>query len=217
MTARQIYDWVGSLPSAGSLSVDSRLDFGFVMQTFGASRSLVVMDRWLKDGSIPREYYQTITPTYNKLSQGDVCYNTFYGIPDLIALDGMGTGMGYVGTVNGIPCTFREVGTRAEFASQQHDRIMKAGRVAYILLNGSGECEIYYKDSIRDFRMDAILSNPMSLSTFNIEADKYPVAEDDLTKIANYMMSGGLSMPYKTPLDRINDGRDGVVQPLPRI
>ena len=217
MTTREVYEYVGSLPSSGAMSVDSRLDFGFIMSLVNQARGIIITDRWNRDRSIPREYYLTIEPTFNRLAQEDSCYVTFYNIPAIMALDGMATGMGYVGTINGIPKTFREVGTRAEFAAMQNDRIMKAGRKAYILLNGQGEMEVYYNDKIKEFRIDIIPADPLKVPTFNIDVDRYPIAMEDLSKIGNYLMSGGMTMPYKTMVDRINDGRDTTAQPLPRV
>lgn len=213
MTAREVYEWMGSLPSGGYLTIESRLSFDFMMQTFNKGRSVVLMDRWLKDRSIPREYYQTITPTYNRLVQEDNCYVSYYGLPDFVALDGLATGIGYVGTVNGIPCTFREVGTRAEFAAMQKDRVMKIGRgKVYILPDGHGGLEVYADDVIKSFRMDVIASNPLKVAGFNMDSDTYPVAEDDYGKIATYLTTGSLSLPYKTPYDLVNTGKDNSQQ-----
>lgn len=216
MTAREVYEWMGSLPSGGYLTIESRLTFDFTMQTFNKGRAFVLADRWMKDRSIPREYYQTITPTYNKLAQEQSCYVSYYGLPDFVALDGMATGIGYVGSVNGVPATFREVGTRAEFASMQNNRLMKVGRKVYVLPDGHGGLEIYASDVIKSFSMDIVASNPLSVAGFNIDSDTYPVAEDDYGKIATYLTSGSLSMPYRTPYDLVNIGKDSSIPNLPR-
>lgn len=216
MTAREVYEWMGSLPSGGYLTIESRLTFDFTMQTFNKGRAFVLTDRWMKDRSIPREYYQTITPTYNKLAQEDSCYVSYYGLPDFVALDGMATGIGYVGSVNGVPATFREVGTRAELASMQNNRLMKVGRKVYVLPDGHGGLEIYSSDVIKSFRMDIVASNPLSVVGFNIDSDTYPVSEDDYGKIATYLTSGSLSMPYRTPYDLVNIGKDSSIPNLPR-
>lgn len=214
MTAREVYNWMGSLPSGGWLTIESRLTFDFTMQTFNKGRTEVLRDRWLKDRSIPREYYQTITPTYNKLAQEDVCYTSFYNLPEFVSLDGMSTGIGFVGTIAGIPATFREVGTRAEFAAMQKDKVMKAnGRKVYVLPDGHGGLEVYAGDQIREFRMDVIAANPNKVLGFNLDADTYPVAEDDYGKIATYLTTGSLSLPYRTPYDLVNTGKDNSQSP----
>lgn len=217
MTAKEVYNWMGSLPSGGYLTIESRLSFDFTMQTFNKGRAVVLMDRWLKDRSIPREYYQTITPTYNKLAQEDGCYISFFGLPQYVALDGLSTGIGYVGSVNGIPQTFREVGTRAEFASMQKDKVMKIGRgKVYVLPDGHCGLEIYASPPVVTFSMDIVAANPLEVVTFNPDKDPYPVAEDDYGKIATYLTTGSLSLPYRTPYDLVNNGKDNSQSPASR-
>lgn len=175
------------------------------------------MDRWKTEGSIPREYYQKITPTYNKLAQEDSCYTSFYGLPQFAALDGRITGIGYVGTVTGIPFTFREVGTRAQFASMQKDKVMKVGRgKVYVLPDGSGGLEIYANPPVVSCRIDVVAANPLDVVTFNPDKDPYPVAEDDYGKIAQYLTTGSLSLPYRTPYDLVNNGKDNSQSPASR-
>lgn len=217
MTAKEVYEWMGSLPSGGYLTIESRLSFDFTMQTFNKGRSFVLADRWFKDRSIPREYYQTITPTYNRLAQEDSCYISYFGLPQFLSLDGMATGIGYVGSVNGIPQTFREVGTRAEFAAMQKNRIMKVGRGnVYVLPDGHGGLEIYSDPAVVSFRMDIIAANPLDVTTYNPDLDQYPVAEEDYSKIAQYLTTGSLSLPYRTPYDLVNNGKDNSQSPATR-
>jgi hypothetical protein len=217
MTAKEVYNWMGSLPSGGYLTIESRLSFDFTMQTFNKGRAVVLTDRWIKDRSIPREYYQTITPTFNRLAQEDSCYVSYFGLPQFVALDGLSTGIGYVGTVNGVPLTFREVGTRAEFASMQKDRTMKVGRnKVYVLPDGHGGLEIYSGSAVTSFRMDVVAANPLDVITFNPDKDPYPVAEDDYGKIAQYLTTGSLSLPYRTAYDLVNIGKDSSIPNLPR-
>lgn len=217
MTAKEVYNWMGSLPSGGYLTIESRLSFDFTMQTFNKGRAVVLMDRWLKDRSIPREYYQRITPTYNRLAQEDPCYSSFYGLPQFVSLDGMATGIGYVGTITGIPYTFREVGNRAEFAAMQKDKVMKIGRGrVYVLPDGHGGIEIYSDPKIVSCALDVVAANPLEVVTFNPDKDPYPVAEEDYGKIAQYLTTGSLSLPYRTPYDLVNNGKDNSQSPASR-
>lgn len=216
MTLPEIYERIGALPNGGYLTSDSRFDRGQIYSLVHSARAVVVADRWAKERKIPPIYYQTYFPAYNKLAQEDSCYIKFYDCPSIISLDGTATGVGYVGTINGVPTHFREVSSRAAFSSMQKDRIMKAGRKAYILFGHNGELEAYYKDAIKEFQIEIIASDPTQVPGYNIDIDTYPLDVADLPKIEQYLLQSDLALSYKTPIDRVNDGRDVTVAPFPR-
>ena len=217
MTLPQIYERIGALPNGLYLTSDTRFDRGQIYSLVHSARAFVVNERWKSDKKIPAIYYLTYLPSYNKLAQEQSCYVKFFDCPDIISLDGRATGVGYVGTINGVPCNFREVSSRASFAAMQSDRTMKAGRKAYVLFGHNGELEVYYQDAITEFQIDLIASDPTKVPGYNIELDSYPIDISDIPKIEMYLMQGTMSLSYRTPIDRINDGRDITVPPLPRV
>lgn len=217
MTVRQIIEWMGSIPNGGYLTNESRLDSGFMTELINSGRVAVLNQRWRADRDIPRSYYLEVTPTYNKLAQEDACCVTYYDLPAMVALDGLSTGMGYVGTIDGMPCQFREVGSLAEFASMQLVKTMKVdGRNTYVLPDGQGGIRVYSSTAVKSFMMEIIPANPIDVPTFNIDIDRYPMAIDDLSLVANYLTSGGLSLAYRTPIDKVADGNDAAAPMLPR-
>lgn len=217
MTLPQLYERIASLPSGGYLTVDTRLDKGFMYSLIHSARAFIVAERWKQYGKIPPVYYQPFTPQYNELSQdGTMCYTTFYNIPDIIALDGRATGLGYVGS-DGCQCLFREVSSRAAWASMKEHRSFKRNTKPYVLFAGSGMCEVWFKDSIENITFNAIFSDPTQVDTYNVDFDPYPMDVSDIPKMETYLLQGSMGLVYKTPIDRVNDQRDTTVQPLPRL
>jgi hypothetical protein len=216
MTLPEIVERVSSGPTGGYITIDSRLDNGYMTNLIHSARAFIVCERWKQFGMIPPVYYQKYEPDYSKLAQDDEgCYTVFYGTPQIIALDGRASGIGYVGAINDIKCQFREVSTLGELASFQNDRIMKTGRKAYIL-NGQGTLTVWYKTKIKQFMMEIIAADPTKLPSYNVDFDDYPMDISDIPKMESYMLQGSFGLVYKTPIDRINDGRDITVPPQVR-
>jgi hypothetical protein len=217
MTLPELYERVSSLPSAGYLTVDTRFNQGYMYSLIHSARAAVLMERWQKFGKIPPIYYQPFEPEYSVLAQEvGACYVKFYDVPDIIALDGRATGLGFVGA-NDELCQFREVSNRSAFASMMNNRIMKKGRKPYVLMLGNGEMEIYYKDNIENLRLEAVFSDPTTVPSYNVNTDSYPMDVADMARMEQFLMNGGsLSLSYRTPMDRINDQRDTTVNPQVR-
>lgn len=213
MTFPQLIERVSSCPTGGYITVDSRLDSGYMANLINSARAFIVAERWKAHGMIPPAYYQRFEPDFSKAAQDeDGCYTMFYDIPQIIALDGRASGIGYVGAINDIKCQFREVSTLGELASFQNDRIMKSGRKAYIL-NGQGTLRVDYKSKIKQFLMDIIAADPREVPSYNVDFDDYPMDISDIPKMETYLLQGSFGLVYKTPIDRINDGRDTTVAP----
>lgn len=217
MTLPELYERIGSLPSGGYLTVDTRFDRGYIYTLIHTARAVIVSERWKMNGMIPAVYYQPYKPEYVILSQdADGCYSKFYNVPDIINLDGRATGLGYVGA-NGQLCQFREVNNRAVLASMMNNRIIRKMRKPIVLVLGGGEMEVYSTDSIEDFRMEAIFADPTKVPTYNVDFDQYPIDASDISKIELYILQGSMSMTTRTPMDRINEQRDTTIQPQPRM
>lgn len=216
MTLPEIYERVASLPSGGYITVDTRFNKQYMYSMIHSARAFIIGERWKQFGKIPPIYYQPFTPQFEVLSQdADSCYTKFYNVPDIIALDGRATGLGFVGG-DGTLCQFREVSSRSAFASMQNHRTMKKGRKAYVLMLGGGEMEVYFRDSIENITLNAIFSDPTQVDTYNVDFDAYPMDISDIPKMETYLMQGSMGLVYKTPIDRVNDQRDTTIAPQPR-
>lgn len=218
MTLPEIYERLASLPSGGYITVDTRFNKQYMYSMIHSARAFIIGERWKQFGKIPPVYYQSYKPTYEVLSQdADSCYAKFYNVPDIIALDGRATGLGFVGG-NGTLCQFREVSSRSAFASMQSHTTMKKGRgKIYVLVLGGGEIEVYSDLGVEDIMLNAIFADPTKVDTYNVDYDDYPMDVSDIPKMETYLMQGSMGLVYKTPIDRVNDQRDTTIQPLPRL
>jgi len=163
MTLPELIERVSSGPTGGYITVDSRLDSGYMTNLINSARAFMAAERWKAYGMIPPAYYQRYEPDFSKAAQEEgSCYTIFYGVPQIIALDGRSSGIGFTGDINSLKYQFREVSSLAELASFQNDRIMKSGRRAYIL-NGQGTLRVEFKDKIKQFSMEIIAADPREL------------------------------------------------------
>lgn len=217
MTLAELYERIGSLPSGGYLTVDTRFDKGYIYSLIHTARAFIVSERWKMNGMVPPVYYQPYKPEYVILSQDtDGCYSKFYNVPDIISLDGRATGLGYVGATGSL-CQFREVNNRAVLASMMNNRIIRKMRKPIVLVLGGGEMEVYSNDSIENLRMEAIFADPTKVPTYNVDFDQYPIDASDISKIELYILQGSMTMTSRTPMDRINEQRDTTIPPQPRM
>jgi hypothetical protein len=217
MTLPEIYERIAALPTGGYITVDSRLNKGYVYSLIHSARAFIVGERWKQFGKIPPIYYQPFTPEYNGYSQDSgMCYTKFYNVPDIIALDGRSSGLGFVGG-EGTICQFREISSRSAWASFKAHRTASHTDKAYVLFSQSGECEVWSKQPIENMTFNAIFSDPTQVNTFNVDFDSYPMDVSDIPKMETYLLQGSMGLVYKTPIDRVNDQRDTTVAPLPKI
>ena len=217
MTLPELYERIGSLPSGGYLTVDTRFDRGYIYSLIHTARAFIVSERWKANGMIPPMYYQKYKPEYVILSQDEgSCYSKFYNVPDIISLDGRASGAGFIGG-NGTNCQFREVNNRAEFASMMNNRLFRKLRKPVVLFLGSGEIEVYSQDNIEDIQIEAIFADPTKVSSFNVDFDQYPIESSDISKLELYLLQGPVNSIVRTPMDRVNEQRDTTVSPQPRM
>jgi len=215
LTLPQLYDRIASLPEGGYLTVDSKLDPGYIYSLIHSARAFVIAGRWMKENNIPPIYYQRYEPDFRKLAQEDSCFIRFNNFPSIIQLDGRSTGMGYVGVINGQPATFREVDSRATMASYMTDRVMGIKRKPIVLV-GNGFLEVYYRDKIKEFAIEAIFSDPTSVPSFNVDYDDYPIDMADISKIEAYITQVDYAVSSRTAVDRVSNSRDEAALPTPR-
>lgn len=213
-TLEKLRNRISSLPVAGYITVDGRLDASYMDFLIHSARAFVVCERWKQYGKIPPIYYQKFFPQYEKLAQdSNGCYVKYYGVPDIIALDGRATGLGYVGSSNTLN-QFREVSSRGALTSMMNNRVIKANRKGLVLFEGGGEMSIYFRDKVKMPELAAIFSDPTQVPEYNINFDSYPMDISDIPKMETYLMQGSMGLVYRTPINRVNDSRDVTVPPI---
>lgn len=209
MTLPEIYERVASLPSGGYLTNDTRFDKGFIYSLVHSARAVIVMERWKSDLSIPPIYRQEYTPTFVEVAQDNqMCCSTFYDCPELIALDNRASGLGYVGTTTGVPKTFAEVADAVTLASLLNTKRNLAAKKFPLVLREEGRIRIYWKDTIKSFKMTGVFIDPTELPTYDIPTSTYPIDIGDIAKMELYIMQGAMNSVMRTMVDRIANKRD---------
>ncbi len=219
LTFPQLIEKVSSLPEGGYITVDNRLQPGIMANIINAARAFIVCERWKSHGKVPPIYYQPFYPEYSKQAQDEEsCYTKFYGIPDIIALDGNATGLGYIGSSNELN-SFREVSSRQALSSMLNNRIIAKKRKPLALIGANGELEIYSSAAgkIKLPQIEAVFSDPRTVPLYNVDYDPYPMDMSDIARMEDYLVRGSFNFVMKTPINRVNDGRDVTVPPQVRV
>lgn len=207
-TFPKIYERVASLGNGGYLTSDSRLDKGYIYDLVNSARAIIVTERFKADMAIPPIYYQEYEPEFIKQAQNaNMCCSEFYDCPEIIGINNLSSGLGYVGTVDGIPVRFAEVISEADMAMILQGRISKIPLVPYVL-RSAGVIRVYYKSTIKRFKMTGIFADPREIPTYDIDRSPYPIDEGDLSKVDTYIMQGSMSAAVKTIADRIANSKD---------
>lgn len=214
MTLPEIYERFSALPLGGYITIDNRLDKGYMYSLIHSARAFVVQQRFAEQGVIQPVYFQQYKPDYIEAAQTSTSYARYSPFPAVIGVGAKRDGMGYVGSVC-LNVPFRQVNSRAEFASMQFDRIMKAGRKAYVLV-GNNYIEIYYKNKIKEVLIEAVFMDPTKVPNYNIEKDEYPVEAGDIARMEMYILQSDMNMISRSVSDRIKNDRDDSIQPFPR-
>lgn len=208
MTFPEIYERIGSLASGGYLTDDTRYDKGYIYSLVNSARSIIALERWKADLAIPPSYFQDYEPQYVTQSQeSGMCCSIFYDCPELVAYNSLGSGLSYVGTVDGTPKRFAEVVSESDLAMILHSRIGKIPLVPYVL-RGAGVIKIYYKDKIKQFKMTGVFQDPRQIPTYDIDLSPYPIDVGDISRVETYIQQGSMNATVKTIADRIANKKD---------
>lgn len=208
MTFPEIYERIGSLSSGGYLTDDTRYDKGYIYSLVNSARAVIALERWKADLAIPPSYLQDYEPQYvTQAQESDMCCSIFYDCPELVAYNSLGSGLSYVGTVDGTPKRFAEVVSEADMAMILHSRISKIPLVPYVL-RGAGVIKIYYKDRIKQFKMTGVFKDPRQIPTYDIDLSPYPIDIGDISRVETYIMQGSMNATVKTIADHIANSKD---------
>lgn len=217
-TLPEIYERIVAIAQGGYFTTDVLNNKELMYSLIHSARQQTIQERFQKWGTIPQVYYQPWTPRYDALSQvAGTNYTLFTGFPTAIALDGRSSGMGYIGTVivDNCPVMFREVRTRSEFAAMQEDVIMRAGRKAYVLVDGTN-VQVFYKNKIKELSIEAVFSVPTDVNSYNVDLDPYPMDLGDFARLEQILLQTDIGAIQRTPTDRVVNARADAVQPLIR-
>ena len=208
MTFPELYERIGSLASGGYLTEDSRYDKGYIFSLVNAARAIIATERFKADMAIPPIYYQEYEPEFIRQAQEtDLCCSVFYDCPEIIGINNLSSGLGYVGTIDGVPKTFAEVASEAELSMILRGRVTKVMLTPYVL-RSAGVIRVFYKSTIHQFKMTGIFADPRQIPTYDIQLSQYPMDEGDFSKMDTYLMQGSMNATEKTIADRIANSKD---------
>jgi hypothetical protein len=207
MTFPEIYEQSISLVSGGTETVDSRYGKGTIYSLVNTSRSIIALERFKADMAQPTSYFQEYEPEFVSQAQDSgLCCSIFYDCPELIGINNLSSGLGYVGTVDGKPARFAEVVSEADMAMILQDRITRIPLTPYVL-RSAGNIRVYWKSTVKRFKMTGIFSDPRDIPTYDIELSQYPIDEGDLARVYAYILQA-LGASTKIPEDRIANSKD---------
>jgi len=208
MTFPEIYERIGSLASGGYLTGDSRYDKGFIFSLVNSARAVIALERFKADMAQPTSYFQEYEPEFVSQAQDTgLCCSIFYDCPELIGINNLSSGLGYVGTVDGKPTRFAEVVSEADMAMILQDRITRIPLTPYVL-RSAGNIRVYWKSTVKRFKMTGIFSDPRDIPTYDVELSQYPIDEGDLARVDTYLTQGSMNATVKTIADRIANSKD---------
>lgn len=206
MTLSELRSQVVRLISGGVLTDDTRYDFSDIDAQIHYARANVIANFYAKTKRVSGEWLQTFEATYNKDIQDS---NEFvrFAVPRGIPLDVMRDGFLYVGDTTG-NTSYRRVNSRAELANFNLHRITRINGERAKFIYSEGEIQVYGNAMIKELRIDGIFANPTEILTYNIDIDNYPISEDLISALKDFLLKTALSVEASKLPDTISDSKE---------
>lgn len=206
-------------PSAGVANLkDTRLDMALVDNIANQTRAKAIANRVKMNSPLHNSWYMNYEPEYDKNFQnnGELCFVRFKMIP-YIAISSKLDGINFIGG-SGTNCQYRLVNDRGTFASNQNDKLLRAKQregLVHVLMDGD-VMEAYSKININSIMIRLIPQNPFDIPTWNPDVDQYPIDTGLLDDMLKIFMQTDLLVLTKSFYDRVTNGRDESVAPIPQ-
>ena len=207
ITLPEVYDLFASLPSGGYITAESRLEKGLMYAIINKSKNKAIQMTYSQIKRTSPAWYVPFYPEYDTSWQTDPCIKRFR-MPDYPLLDGVGSGLGYIGAVGRVN-TFIPIEGRVQFETfMNHPKLRPRNKDIYILIE-NGWADVY--GTVRDFKIMIMPSDPRDIPTYNEKIDPYPVDGTLLEMMVKIAQNPDLVMITKTPFDKIQNGMDDSV------
>lgn len=211
MTERQVIERSQRLPFGGVISDENRLDSDYILNLINAARAQLGKDMFAKNSRLNPQWYQQYWPEYNADLQDDNIVVRFY-CPEVFTLGPNDDGFRYIGTLD---CTtaFSRIKNRGELATMNWHKIMKTllGVQTGVLYNGSAQqLEVYGNPELEEMLVEALFSNPREVPTYNNMIDNYPLPDDLLPMLDQYVLKAATQMEAMTKPDYRNQGEQQI-------
>lgn len=150
--------------------------------------------------------YQTIDVNVNTPVEGRD-YVTFT-VPKTIGVGRLIDGLVYVGQQDQ-SIEFSRLLNRSDVAMMKARGLLNGDNIAYIW--SQGNIEVYGNNALGEIQVRGIFVNPTELSSFNVEADDYPISENLLLLMAD-LFKAQMNVNIQLPSDITLDGQSGKVK-----
>jgi hypothetical protein len=218
MTHKELVDLLTGNVQAAVKTQDSRFSWEFVSQHAATARSFAIKDFWIRHKRINPNWLQDIDLYYNENIQDDVDSRNCtvrYTIPPYNTLDGKADGFTFVGNYKGKPfVTFNSI---QEYSSKSTIPYMDASKGFIVaVIKNAGYVDVKWKARITSgLKVKALLSDPTDSPRFNIDTDNYPVTQDLLPMMEDFLMKK-MSQMSGQPIDMVPNKNDNrVAQAMP--
>lgn len=218
MTYKELVDLLTANVQAAVKTQDSRFSWEFVSQHAATARSFAIKDFWIRHRRINPNWLQDVDLVYNEDLQADVedrnC-TVRYRVPVYNTLDGKADGLTFVGTYKGKPfVTFNSVQHYHSCSSINHMNASKGFIVAVI--KNAGYLDVKWKARITSgLKVKCLLSDPRDSKRFNVDIDEYPVTQDLLPMMEDFLLKKMSDMSGR-PIDMVPNKNDNrVAQAMP--
>lgn len=195
MRIKEIIERIQRLPDGGIITDENRWDEDFLESIINTFRLVVIRDSYNKNNKrINPSCYQKYYCVYDADIQEDGMIKFFH--PPVTSMDGFSDGFRYIGSSEGSE-DFRRITSRAKLSLYNNHKVMsvKSGRNTTVLYDGNSEyLEVYGNQLIRECLTESILLNPMDSQYYNKKTDQYPIGDDMIPMLEDYIFRAQTSI-----------------------
>jgi len=207
MILKDLVSQVIRLVSGGILTDETRYDFLDIEAKIHYARANVIQNFFAKTKRISGEWLQTYNATYDLASQESNEFVRFV-VPRTIPLDVFRDGFVYVGDTTG-NVAYRRINNRAELANFNLHRITKIKSDIPKFIYSEGVIEVYGNNAMtKELRIDGIFANPTELPLYNQDIDNYPLSEDLISAVKDFLLKTSLGVEQQKKPDVISDSAE---------
>ncbi len=214
MKLTELREMVTRMPNGGVVNSNDRWEDGYIDKIINTYRARLIKAIYNGNKRINPQCYQKHWPEYEELLQDDDGCTVKFRHPEVISLDDRSDGFRYIG---GIDCAnnFARIQSRAWVSTFNDNRITKVNtrRRTSVLYDGNAQIlEVYGDPELDQILTESLLANPMSIPTYNIDVDQYPLNEDLISDMLAMVWNDNISQEA-----RITVGNDrGLILPKPK-
>ena len=218
MTHKEVVDVLTANVQAAIKTQDSRFSWDFVREHAATARSFAIKDFWVRHRNVNPNWLQQIDLVYNSDVQSDVVEpncTVRYLIPNYVTLDGKADGLTFVGSYKGRP--FVTFSSDQDYYGKSHIQNMDASKGFIVaVIKGPGYVDVKWKARITSgLLVSAILSDPTDSKRFNIDYDEYPITQDLMPLMEDFLIKK-MSAAASAPVDMVPNKNDNrVAQAMP--